>query len=43
MAEVLSKVKSIGLTGINGYTVMVETDVSNGLPAFDMVGLGILR
>jgi len=40
VAEVLSKVKSIGLTGINGYTVMVETDVSNGLPAFDMVGLG---
>jgi magnesium chelatase family protein len=26
--------------GINGYIVMVETDISNGLPAFDMVGLG---
>lgn len=26
--------------GINGYTVMVETDISSGLPAFDMVGLG---
>ncbi|HPD00947.1 MAG TPA: magnesium chelatase domain-containing protein, partial [Acetivibrio sp.] len=36
----LSKVKSIGLMGINGYTVMVETDISSGLPAFDMVGLG---
>jgi len=40
VANVLSKVKSIGLIGIDGYTVTVETDISSGLPAFDMVGLG---
>lgn len=36
----LSKVKSFGLLGIDGYVVIVETDISNGIPAFDMVGLG---
>lgn len=35
----LSKVLSFGLKGIEGYKVDVETDVSNGLPAFDIVGL----
>lgn len=36
----LSKIKSLGLMGIDGYVVLVETDISNGLPSFDMVGLG---
>ncbi len=35
----LSKVKSFGLRGIEGFMVDVETDVSNGLPKFDIVGL----
>jgi len=26
--------------GIDGYVVIVETDISNGIPSFDMVGLG---
>lgn len=36
----LAKVKSLGLKGIDGYGVDVETDVSNGLPHFEIVGLG---
>lgn len=35
----LSQVYSCGLLGIDGYVVTVETDISNGLPAFDIVGL----
>lgn len=35
-----SKIKSCGVSGIDGITVEVETDISNGLPAFDIVGLG---
>ena len=35
----LSKVLSLGLKGIEGYKVDVETDVSNGLPHFEIVGL----
>ncbi len=35
----LSKVKSFGLKGIEGFPIDVETDVSNGLPKFDIVGL----
>ena len=35
----LSKVLSFGLTGIEGFPIDVETDVSNGLPGFDVVGL----
>ncbi|MBR1738511.1 MAG: magnesium chelatase, partial [Firmicutes bacterium] len=35
----LAKVLSAALIGINGYLVEVETDVSNGFPAFDIVGL----
>ena len=34
-----AKVKSLGLLGIDGYTVDVEADVSQGLPAFDVVGM----
>jgi len=36
----LSKVKSCGLLGIDGYMVNVETDINNGLPSFEIVGLG---
>lgn len=35
----LAKVNSLGINGIDGYVVTVETDLSNGLPAFDIVGL----
>lgn len=35
----LSKLKTLGLLGMNGYTIDVEVDISNGLPAFDIVGL----
>ena len=34
-----SSVKSLGVNGIGGYGVSVEVNVSNGLPAFDVVGL----
>ncbi len=36
---VYSKVLSLGLFGLDGYPVTVEADTSNGLPAFDVVGL----
>ncbi|NLZ25932.1 MAG: magnesium chelatase, partial [Clostridiales bacterium] len=35
----LAKVKSYALDGLIGYPVDVEMDISNGLPAFEMVGL----
>ncbi len=35
----LSKVRSLGLSGITGYEVSVECYISNGLPGFDVVGL----
>ena len=35
----VTKVKSCTLTGINGYIVEVETDISNGIPTFEIVGL----
>lgn len=35
----ISKVKSCGLIGLDGYIVEVEVDISMGLPAFDIVGL----
>lgn len=35
----LSKVKSCGLLGIDGYIVEVETDITNGMPGFEIVGL----
>ena len=34
-----SHINSCGLSGIDGFSVCVETDISNGLPAFDIVGL----
>ncbi len=36
----LSKVKSCGLIGIDGYIIEVETDISSGVPSLDIVGLG---
>ncbi len=35
----IAKVKSCGLLGIEGYVVEVETDIANGMPAFEVVGL----
>ncbi len=35
----LSKVVSLGLKGIEGYAIDVETNVGNGLPQFEVVGL----
>ena len=35
----LSHIYSCGLSGIDGFSACVETDISNGLPAFDIVGL----
>jgi magnesium chelatase family protein len=35
----VSKIRSLGLRGILGYEVSVECSLSNGLPAFDIVGL----
>ena len=34
-----SKIISCGVLGIDGYIVEIETDISNGLPAFD-IGAG---
>jgi len=36
----LSRVNSCSLIGIDGYVVEVETDISNGIPGFEIVGLG---
>ena len=35
----LSVITSLGIAGLQGYTVHVECDLSNGLPNFDVVGL----
>jgi magnesium chelatase family protein len=37
--RMLASIGSYGLQGIDGYPVLVEVDISNGLPAFDIVGL----
>ena len=34
-----SKITSMGVWGINAYKVEVETNLANGLPSFDIVGL----
>ena len=34
-----AKIKSIGLFGLNVFPVDVETDISKGVPSFDIVGL----
>ena len=35
----LCEVRSLGLSGIAGYEVKAECDLSAGLPAFEVVGL----
>lgn len=35
----LSRIKSYGLSGLEGFAVTVEVDVSGGLPAYETVGL----
>lgn len=35
-----SKIIGCGLLGIEGFVVEIETDISNGIPSFDIVGLG---
>ena len=35
----ISRLDSMGLSGISGYPVSVECFISSGLPAFDIVGL----
>ena len=37
--KMLSKIYSFGVNGIDGYMVTVETHVSSGMPAVDIVGL----
>ena len=39
MILVFAKVTSLGLFGIEAYKVIVEADISGGLPRFDIVGL----
>ena len=34
-----SRVKSVGIFGIDSYMIEVEADISNGLPSFEIVGL----
>lgn len=34
-----SSIKSFGVSGVGGYPITVEVFISNGLPAFDIVGL----
>ncbi len=35
----LSKILSFGLVGLSGYSVIVETDISSGMPVYETVGL----
>lgn len=35
----VSQIYTIGLMGIDGFTVNVQADISNGMPAFDIIGL----
>ena len=35
----LSRLKSYGLVGIEGYAIDVEIDLNNGIPSYDVVGL----
>ncbi len=35
----ISKVNSIGLTGLSGFLINVETDISNGVPSWEIVGM----
>ena len=35
----ISNIKTISLTGIEGNLVEVQTDITGGLPTFEIVGL----
>ena len=35
----ICSVRTLGVTGVRGMGVMAECYISNGLPAFDIVGL----
>ena len=35
----VSNIYTVGLAGIDGFMVDVQTDISNGFPAFDIIGL----
>ena len=35
----VSNIYTVGLAGIDGFMVNVQTDISNGFPAFDIIGL----
>lgn len=35
----LSKIYTVGLMGIDGFMVEVQTDISNGMPVIDIIGL----
>ena len=35
----LSKIYTVGLIGIDGFMVQVQTDISNGMPVTDVIGL----
>jgi len=37
--QMISKVNSCAISGIDGYIVNVEVDMSNGIPSMDIVGL----
>lgn len=39
----LSKIKSMSLEGLSGYLVEIQSDVSGGLPSFEIVGLPDVR
>ena len=34
-----SRIRSLGVSGVGGYEVSVEVNITSGLPAFDIVGL----
>ena len=37
--SLLARIHSFGLSGLNSFPVVVEVDVSNGIPAYETVGL----
>jgi len=37
--KMLSKLRTLGLRGIDGFNIMVEVDVAKGLPTYAVVGL----
>jgi len=38
--NIFSKVLSCRISGVDGFPVEVETDIGNGIPSFEIVGLG---